>query len=428
MSTTLAPPDTDTRSARTTPAGRTPRVTHDVAFWMIAATLICFAAASSAPSPLYVVYQEQWGFSAITLTVVFAVYVLGLLGSLLVVGALSDHIGRRPVLAGAIALESVALVLFVVADGVPLLTAARVLQGIATGAAFTTLSAALVDLQPVRFPGRAGVVNGSAPLIGLAVGSIGCGALVQYGPAPTHLVYVLLLGGMAVAAAIVHAMPETSTFRPGARASLKPRVSIPARLRPEVLSLVPALAAGWSLGGLYLSLGPSVAASIFGLQSHLVGGLVVTLMCGTGAITALIWRARSAHFLLLVGSAILALGMAVTLVGLEADLVALAAIGTVVAGVGFGATGLGSFGTLARIAAPDERGELFAVAYVISYLSFSLPAVAAGFAATRVGLHDTALVYGLVVIACSLLAFGLRAAAVRRERADAPASTVAERV
>ncbi len=426
MSTTLAPPDVEPRSAR--PAQRTPRLTHDVAFWMIAATLVCFAAASSAPSPLYVVYQQEWGFSAITLTVVFAVYVLGLLGSLLVVGALSDHIGRRPVLAGAIALESLALVLFAVAGGVPLLTAARVLQGIATGAAFTTLSASLVDLQPERFPGRAGVVNGSAPLIGLAAGAIGCGALVQYGPAPTHLVFVLLLGGMAVAAAIVHAMPETSTLRPGARASLVPRVRIPARLRPEVISLVPALAAGWSLAGLYLSLGPSVAASIFGLQSHLVGGLVVMLLCGTGAITALVWRARSAHFLLLVGSGVLALGMAITLAGLEADLVALAAVGTVVAGVGFGAAGLGSFGTLARIALPDEEVEHLQGELVISYLTFSLPAVAAGFAATSVGLHDTALVYGLVVIASALLAVGLRAAAVHRERANAPASTAAERV
>lgn len=427
MSTTLAPPDLDLPASAPAPRPRG-RLAHGPAFWAIAATLICFAAASSAPSPLYVVYQQQWGFSAITLTVVFAVYVLGLLGSLLVVGALSDHIGRRPVMAGAIALESVALVLFVVAGGVGVLTAARVLQGIATGAAFTTLSATIVDLQPPRAEGRAGVVNGSAPLVGLALGALGCGALVQYAPAPTHLVYVLLLGGMAVAAAVIWAIPETSSRRPGARASLVPRVRVPARLRADVVALVPALIAGWSLGGLYLSLGPSVAASLFGLQSHLVGGLVVTLMCGTGAATSIAFRARPAGWLLGRGAVVLAAGMAVTLAGVLADLVALAAVGTVVAGVGFGAVGLGSFGTLARIALPDERGELFAVVYVISYLAFSLPAVAAGFAATQVGLHDTAVVYGLVVIASALTAAGLHAAAARRARADAPASAAAERV
>ena len=89
-----------------------------MAFAAITAIFVTFMAASSAPSPLYVVYQQQWGFSATTLTVVFAVYVFGLIGSLLVLGALSDYIGRRPVLAAAIALELVALVLFITAGNV----------------------------------------------------------------------------------------------------------------------------------------------------------------------------------------------------------------------------------------------------------------------------------------------------------------------
>src|SRR5689334_19350805 len=102
-------------------------------FTAVAAISVLFLAASSAPSPLYVVYQQQWGFSAWVLTAVFAVYVAGLLGSLLVVGALSDHLGRRPVLAAAILLEIVALVLFLVAGDVVALGAARLLQGVATG-------------------------------------------------------------------------------------------------------------------------------------------------------------------------------------------------------------------------------------------------------------------------------------------------------
>src|SRR4051812_17268617 len=169
------------------PAGSR-RLSHAVSFVAVAAIFVLFAAASSAPSPLYVVYQQQWGFSASTLTGVFAVYVLGLIASLLVVGALSDHVGRRPVLVAAIGLEAVALLLFFVAGDVSLLFVARLLQGIATGAAMTTLGATLVDLNPVR----AGVVNGVVPISGLALGSLGCGVLVQYGPAPTHFVWGLL--------------------------------------------------------------------------------------------------------------------------------------------------------------------------------------------------------------------------------------------
>ncbi|MEA2302475.1 MAG: hypothetical protein QOE44_3010 [Solirubrobacteraceae bacterium] len=399
------------------PAAPPARLRRGSAFAAVAAVFVLFAAASSAPSPLYVVYQQEWRFSATTLTAVFAIYVIGLLGSLLVVGALSDHVGRRPVLAAAVGLEAVALGMFIAADGVAVLGLARLLQGIATGAAFTTLGATLVDLNPPHAPGRAGLINGVAPLSGLALGALGCGALVQLAPSPTHLVYALLLGGMVLAGVVIARMPETSTLRAGARASLRPRVGIPAHLRGDVFGLVPILVASWALGGLYLSLGPSVAASVFGLHSHLIGGLVVTLLCGTGAATALVMRSRPVDRVLRIAAGLLAAGMLVTLAGVEAEAAGVAAAGTVVAGIGFGAAALGGFGTLARIAAPEERGELFAVVYIISYLAFSLPAVVAGFASTSVGLRPTALVYGLGVVGLGLAALGAqRALATRRRR------------
>jgi MFS family permease len=320
------------------------------------------------------------------------------------------------VLAAAIALEAVALVLFIVAGDVTVLAIARVAQGIATGAAFTTLGAALVDLNPAHAPGRAGLVNGVAPLSGLAVGALGCGALVQFAPAPTHLVYAVLLAGMVVAAALVARMPETSARRAGGRASLRPRVGIPIRLRGDVLAIVPILVASWALGGLYLSLGPSVAVTVFGLGSHLVGGFVVTLLCGTGAATAFALRGWAIDRVLVTAAGLLAAGMVVTLAGVEAQSAALAGGGTVIAGVGFGASALGTFGTLARLAAPEERGELMAVALVIAYLSFSLPAVLAGFASTSVGLRSTAMAYGLGVVALGLAALPAQRALAARRR------------
>src|SRR3954468_3903123 len=183
---------TTVAEARQPRAARSRQLSQPVAFAAIAAIFVTFAAASAAPSPLYVVYQRLWGFSAVTLTVIFAVYVAGMIASLLILGALSDHVGRRPVLAAAIALEAVALLLFLVAGDVTVLLAARLLQGIATGAALTTLGAALVDFTPPHAPGRAGLINGIAPVAGLAIGALGCGVLVQYAPAPTHFVWALL--------------------------------------------------------------------------------------------------------------------------------------------------------------------------------------------------------------------------------------------
>ncbi|QWF80284.1 MFS transporter [Amycolatopsis sp. CA-230715] len=381
-----------TAVTETRPATRSPK-----AFAAVAAIVVLFLAASSAPSPLYVVYQRQWGFSSSVLTLVFAIYVVGLLGSLLVVGALSDHVGRRPVLASAILLEALSLGVFLVAGDVTVLCVARFLQGVATGAATTTLGATLVDLNPPHRPGRAGAVNGIAPATGLALGALGCGALVEYAPAPTHLVYAVLLAGMVIAGIVILAMPEPAQRRPGALASLRPRVGVPSHLRTEVLTVVPVLIATWALGGLYLSLGPSVAAELFGLRNHLVGGLVVTLLCGSAALSAFVLRKQPATRLLGPSAATLAAGTLVTLGGMLAGSAVLGGVGTAVAGAGFGAAMLACFGTFGRIAAPHERGKLFAVAYVIAYLAFSVPAVAAGFASAAAGLTGTAEVYGLGV-------------------------------
>jgi MFS family permease len=374
------------------------RLSHPVAFAAIAVVFMVFTAASSAPSPLYVVYQQLWGFSAMTLTVIFAVYVVGLVASLLVLGALSDHVGRRPVLALAVVLEAVSLVLFLTAGNVTVLIIARAVQGIATGMALTTLGAALVDLNPPHAPGRAGLINSIVPPSGLALGSLGTGVLVQFAPGPTHLIWAILLVGMVVAAAVVLLMPETSTKRPGAVASLLPKLGVPARLRADFWAIIPVILASWALAGLYLSLGPSVAVGVFGLRNHLIGGLVVALLCGTGAVAAFALRGLRTPRVMALASGLLTVGTAVTLIGIETGSVVTGAVGTVIAGVGFGAAALATFGTLAVLAAPDERGELFAVALTISYVAFSVPAVIAGVAATSFDLRSTATVYGLVVV------------------------------
>ena len=396
------------------------RLSHNRAFWAMAAITVTFPAASAVPSPLYSVYQQEWGFSASTLTEVFAIYALALLASLLVVGALSDHVGRRPVLGAAILGEAISIVLFLVAGNVEMLALARVVQGLATGAALSTLGAVLIDLQPAHDQTRGGVVNGVAALGGLAFGALGCGLLIQLAPAPTTLVFVVLLVMLAGSAIAVWLSPETSTLRPGARASLRPRVGLPARLRGDALTIGPALIASWSLGGLYMSLGPSVAATLLGVHSRLVGGLVVAALCGTGALTAYTMRARPPRDVLRFAAGLLVVGLTITLVGLDLEVLAVAAAGTVVAGIGFGAAALGCFGTLAQAAAPAERGEVMALAYVVSYLAFSLPAVAAGFAATEVGLRSTALVYGAAILAISLVA--LAGAQLQRTRGRALAA------
>lgn len=213
---------------------RRPEQARLAAFWLEAAVLVLFLVASAAPTPLYRVYQARWGFSATTLTAVFAVYVVFLLMTVLSLGSLSDHMGRRPVIITALAVDTAACVLFLLADGAGALFAARALQGVAVGLAATALGAALLDLRPAG--SLAPLVTSNAGTVGLALGALGTSVLVQYGPAPTNLVWWLLLGAILAAIVLIAVLPEPGTVRPGALASIKPDISAACRARPGARS------------------------------------------------------------------------------------------------------------------------------------------------------------------------------------------------
>ena len=204
----------------------TRRLARPAAFWSVAVLLVLMLAASGVPSPLYRVYQEEFGFSSGVLTTVFGIYSFALLASLLVVGGLSDHVGRRPVLIVAFVLEAAAMALFLAADGVGWLLAARVVQGLATGALTSTLGAALLDLQRHDRP-LAAFLNSASPGLGLSLGAVGAGLLVQFVPSPTDWVFGVLTVVFLLAAVGTWLLPESSPRLPGAVASLRPRVHIP---------------------------------------------------------------------------------------------------------------------------------------------------------------------------------------------------------
>src|ERR1700733_8705752 len=251
-----------------------PRV---AAFWLVAGVLCLLFFAAGAPSPLYGVYQAQLRFSATTLTAIFAIYAFVLLLTLLVFGSASDYLGRRRVILAALMVTAGACAGFLAAPRVGLLFAARALRGVAVGTAIGALGAALIDLQPGG-SGLAPLVTAAAPALGLGAGALGTSALAQYEPDPTRLVWWLLLGASMAAAAAIVAMPEPGTRRAGVLASLRPRVGVPRRARGAFATAVPCLFAVWALGGLYLSLGPSLAAQVTGSRDLLWGGLLVFLL------------------------------------------------------------------------------------------------------------------------------------------------------
>ncbi|WP_439031536.1 MFS transporter [Gordonia terrae] len=366
------------------------------AFWLIAATYMMVLFASAAPSPLYPVYQELWGFSALTLTLVFAVYVVTMLLSLLTVGSLSDHVGRRPVLAVALVLLIASMVLFVVAQDVGTLLAARALQGLATGAAMGTLTATTVDLQPSARTGS--TIIGAAPAIGLASGVAVAGVLVEYAPAPRVLVYEIILGLFAALLIALLVVPETRErvgfdSRRHLAGTLAPQIRVPREVRTVFLASVPTLVATWSLGGLYLSLGSSVVSRVFGVDNHGAAGAILFVFFACAAVTSLLITDRPASVKAAFGFPALAAGVVISLAGVLSASLPLYIVGSIIAGSGWAATFLSAMDNITAATPPAQRGQVFSSVFVASYLAFSVPAVIAGIIVSHIGLRATIIGY-----------------------------------
>lgn len=369
-------------------------------------TAMTFSASGAAPTPLYHQYQESFGLTPFGITIIFAAYVLSLLAALLTVGSLSDYVGRRPAILAALILNVVSMAMFMTADSAAALIVARALQGFATGLATATLGAAILDNDR----SRGAVLNSITAFGGLTVGSLGAAILVTYAPDPRQLVYVVLLVLSAVEAFILRFMPETAEVRAGAIASLRPHVRVPARASRAMVRVVPVTIATWALGGFYFSLMPALVRVATGVTLPVVGGLVVSALTMSGAISVLLLRSALPRRMLGGGAVMLATGVAVTLAGVREQLVWLMLVGTVVSGLGFGATFSGALRSVLPLAQAGERAELLAAFYVVGYLSFSLPAVLTGFTVPTVGLTVAAYVYGTIVIlvaVASMIAIGI---------------------
>lgn len=367
-------------------------------FWVVVGLYGMFLFASSAPSPLYVVYQARWHFSASTLTVVFAVYVFALLAALVVTGSLSDHIGRRPTLLAAGAVQIASMITFAFADGVGWLAVARILQGIATGIATGALSAWVVDLQPDDRPGLGATVASITPAAGLAFGAIGAGLLVQYAPAPTRLVYWLLLAVFVGGLIAVLAIPETVIGTERWWRALRPQIGIASQSRGAFVAVAPLMVALWALSGLFLSLGGSLAAVVLHSPSHVVGGLVVLALAGVGVLATVATSRFTPPILMLGGAVAVIVGVGVALIGLHQTSIGLFFVGSCIAGVGFGPGWSGAFRIVIATAPPTERAALVSAVFVVCYLAFSVPAIVAGIAVSHVGLLRATTWYGIGVM------------------------------
>jgi MFS family permease len=386
-------------------AGRSrPAVASRVAFWLAALILSITMIGTTLPTPLYVIYQAQWHFSAAIVTVTFAVYAVAVLATLLLAGRSSDQAGRKPVLAAALAFSALSTVVFILAPNVAVLIVGRILSGLSAGLMTGTATAALTELVPATASRRASLVATAANMGGLGLGPLIAGLFAQYAPHPTTLVFEVYLAVLAVAGLCLLLVPETVS--PRRRPELRfAGLGIPEQGRSEFIAAGVAVFAAFSMLGMFAALAPTFLSNVLHENSHAVQGGVVFLLLAVGTLTQLVLARFNSRQVMMAGLGLLLAGLALIVAALSQADMALFLAGTVVDGVALGAVFLGSLATANRLAPPGRRSQALSAFFVACYTGLIIPVVAVG-AATEF-ISDFAAVLALSILLAALSLYSL---------------------
>jgi MFS family permease len=408
MTTTQVPQPTRSRPgaghrARPSPAGRTaptgrtaPAVPRQVAFWLLALVLAVTMLGTTLPTPLYVIYQDRWHFSAAMVTVTFAVYAAAVIATLLLAGRSSDLAGRRPVLAVALGASALSTVVFILAPGLGALIAARIVSGLSAGLMTGTATATLTELIPASASRRGSLVATAANMAGLGLGPLVAGLFAQYAPHPTTLVFEAYLAVLAVAGLTLLLVPETVRRR--RRPTLRfAGLGLPERGRGEFIAAGVAAFSAFALLGLFSSLVPGFIAGQLHEGNHAVQGAVVFLLLAVGTVTQVALSRFSSRRVVVAGLGLFLAALALIVAGLAQSGMALFLAGTVAGGVAVGAIFLGSLATANRLAPAERRGQAISAFFVACYAGLIIPVVGVGVLSEFTGTFPAVLTFSILL-------------------------------
>ncbi len=387
-----------------------------VAFWLLAFVFAAAMLGTTLPTPLYVIYQARWHFSAAMVTVIFAVYGAAVLATLLLAGRSSDQAGRRPVLAVALGVSALSTVAFILAPDEGVLLVGRVLSGLSAGLMTGTATATLTELIPASVARRASLAATAANMGGLGLGPLIAGLFAQYAPHPTTLVFEVYLVILAVAALCLRFVPETVS--PRQRPALRfAGLGLPEQGRGQFIAAAVAAFAAFALLGLFSSLVPGFVGGVLHQGSHLVQGAVVFGMFAVGTVTQVALSRFASRRVVLAGLGLFLVALALIVAALAVAALALFLAGTVVGGVAVGAIFLGSLATANRLAPPERRGHAISAFFVACYTGLIVPVVGVGVLSGFTGTFAAVLAFSVLLAALCLFSLARIATALAPDAA-----------
>jgi len=359
---------------------------------------VCMAG-TTLPTPLYGLYQEQLGFSELTVTVVFAMYAFAVIAVLLVAGNLSDTVGRRPVLLAGLGFAALSALCFLLEGGLPLLYLGRLMSGLSAGLFTGTATAYVMELAPAGKEGRAAFAATAANMGGLGLGPLLSGVLAQYAAQPLVLPFVVHLVMVAVAAGVLLALPETVADAKPVSAARPQLPSLPPEVRGVFVPAGVAAFTGFALFGVFTAVSPAFLSQTLDVHNRAVIGLIVFSAFLASTVGQLAAGPLGARRALPLGCAVLIAGLALLGGSLLRETLWLLVLSALVGGAGQGLSLRGAVGAVAAVAPADRRAGTISALFVVAYTGISIPVIGVGVLTEPIGLEDA----GVAFIACMAL-------------------------
>jgi len=372
----------------------------------VAAMIAVLFAGSTALTPLYIMYKQAFGFSQITLTLIYSVYVVGNLTALLFFGRISDSLGRRPVALAAMGVALVSALVFMFAQNVASLDVARILSGLAIGVGAGTGTAWLAELIAGDDKSRATLIATSTNFVGLGIGALVAGLLADYAPLPLRLVFIVYFIALLVVALLVWRTRETAGQASHVRISWRPRLAVPAEIRTAFIAPAVTGFGAMALVGFYAALAPSILALELEVTSHALAGAIFFELAIVAAATILATRRLASRTAMLSALGLMIPTAALVVAAQMLGSMTLMVIATAVCGIA-GALGYrGGLQVVNQIAPKERRAEVVSAFFICCFCGNALPVIGVGILSTYASPAIASLVFAGVIGLFSLVALG----------------------
>jgi MFS family permease len=376
------------------------RLSRTGGFVVIAYAFLVTMLGATLPTPLYPLFAERYSFGALMVTVIFGVYAFGAIAGLLAFGELSDEIGRKPVLLTGLALSAVSAFLFVFADSLAPIFAARIASGFSAGIFTGTATATLVDLVPGDRRRLASLVAVVVTLGGLGLGTLLAGLLADHYGSPLQLPFVVHLGLLVPALLGVLLIPETVERR---RFRLRlQRLGVPEGVRTIFIRGAAAGFASFAVTGLLSAVAPAFLGDVLGRTSHTLAGVLLSVLLAASIAGQLAVGRFSDRQALVGGCGLLIAGVGLLALALVVESLATLVASCLVVGLGQGLALGAGLASINQRAPVERRGETASSYFVAIYVGLSMPVIGAGVAAYAFGLRTAGVGFSIAVAALVL--------------------------